>query len=308
MTSDAVEGSRTQGPARRKFDILLISPVRDEERTVETTIACMRAQTVTPRLWVLVDDGSSDQTLEILERAASEVPWIRVVHRADRGSRKLGAGVIDAFYAGLDVADAPYDVIGKVDGDLWFSPRYLEILLGRFGDDAKLAAASGKLFRQTASGLVEEFMVDGMVAGAFQFYRREVFEEIGGFVRGVMWDGIAFHRTRLAEYRTESFHDSELRLVELRPMGASDRSVLRGRLRWGAGQWFMGSALPYVVASGLFRMIERPYVIGGLLIIAGYLMGAARGAPRYEDAEFRRGLRRWQYSRLGGLLRGRGIR
>jgi hypothetical protein len=85
-------------------------------------------------------------------------------------------------------------------------------------------------------------------------------------------------------------------------MGSSDRSVYRGRLRWGRGQWFMGSAWPYVLASGLFRMTERPYGVGGALIIAGYLQAALAGEERYPDPEFRRQLRGWQYARLGRML------
>ena len=288
--------------------IVLVSPVRDEKDSVERTIQCMKAQTVRPRLWVLVDDGSTDATPRLLERAADEAPWIRVVRRADRGRREVGGGVIDAFYAGLDAVDIPYDFIGKVDGDLEFSPRYLENIMRHFEEDPNLGAASGKLFRQGGGGMVEEFMIDGMVAGAFQLYRRAVFDEIGGFVHEVMWDGIAFHRARMAGHRTASFPDPELRLIELRPMGASDQSVLRGRLRWGRGQWFMGSAFSYVIASGIFRMRERPYVIGGLLIILGYVVSALRRASRYEDAEFRTELRRWQHRRLVGLARGQGVR
>jgi hypothetical protein len=123
-----------------------------------------------------------------------------------------------------------------------------------------------------------------------------------------MWDGIDFHRARMAGYRTASLDDPELRIVHLRLMGSSDRSVHSGRLRWGRGQWFMGSSFPYMLASGLFRMRERPYGVGGLLIIAGYLRAAIRRETRYEDLEFRRDLRRWQRRRLLGLLRGRGPR
>ena len=102
--------------------------------------------------------------------------------------------------------------------------------------------------------------------------------------------------------------DPELRIAHLRLMGSSDRGIYRGRLRWGRGQWFMGSAFPYVVASGLFRMREKPYGLGGLLIIAGYLGAALRGRPRYGDRTFRRELQRWQYARLRGLARGAGAR
>jgi len=185
---------------------------------------------------------------------------------------------------------------------------YIERILARFEEDPGLGAASGKIFLRNGDRLVEEFIIDGMVAGAFQIYRRSVFEEIGGYVPQVMWDGIAFHRTRMAGYRTESFHDPELRLVELRPMGASDRSVYHGRLRHGRGQWFMGSSFPYVVASGIFRMRERPYVIGGLLMVVGYVAAAVSREPRYEDPVFCSRLRRWQWARIGDVLTRRRVR
>ena len=208
---------------------------------------------------------------------------------------------------GVSYIDFPENV-AKMDVDLEFSPRYLERILGYFDADPKLAAASGKVFRPEGDGLVEEFMIDEMVAGQFKLYRRDAFERIGGFVREVMWDGIDFHRARMAGYRTASLSDPELRIVHLRLMGSSDKSVYRGRLRWGRGQWFMGSSLSYVVASGVFRMREKPWVVGGLLIIAGYLGAALRRSPRYGDPEFRRELHRWQRGRLLGLFAGRGAR
>jgi poly-beta-1,6-N-acetyl-D-glucosamine synthase len=288
--------------------VVIVSPCRDEARTLERTIACMESQTHPPLRWVVVDDGSTDATPRMLDAARSRIPWLRVVQRADRGFRKVGGGVIDAFYDGLASVDVDYDFVAKMDVDLEFSPRYLERILGYFERDPRLAAASGKVFRPEGSGLVEEFMIDEMVAGQFKLYRRDAFERIGGFVREVMWDGIDFHRARMAGYRTASLPDPELRIVHLRLMGSSDRSVYRGRLRWGRGQWFMGSSLPYVLASGLFRMREKPYVLGGLLIVAGFLGASIRREPRYQDLEFRRDLRKWQRERLLGVLRGRGPR
>jgi biofilm PGA synthesis N-glycosyltransferase PgaC len=91
-------------------------------------------------------------------------------------------------------------------------------------------------------------------------------------------------------------------------MGSSDGNVYRGRLRWGRGQWFMGSAFPYILASGLFRAKEKPYLVGGALIVLGYLLAGIKGDPRYDDPVFRKGLRKWQYDRLLGLMRGRGVR
>lgn len=288
--------------------IVVVSPTRNEEATLPRTVASMEAQTLRPLRWILVDDGSTDRTPDLMREAAARLPWVRVVTRPDRGFRKLGGGVIEAFDAGRATIDVEHDFIAKLDVDMEFEPTYFERILAKFAADPRLAAASGKVFRREDGRLIEEFIIDEMVAGQFKLYRREIFERIGGFVREVMWDGIDIHRVRMAGFRTQSFADPELRLIHLRVMGSTDRSVYRGRLRWGRGQWFMGSSFPYVVASGLFRMRERPYVVGGLLIIAGYLGGLLRRAPRYGEPEFRRELRRWQHARLRRLFGAGGVR
>jgi hypothetical protein len=243
-----------------------------------------------------------------LREAQRRIPWLRVVRREDRGFRKLGGGVIDAFNDGLARVELEHDFVAKMDVDLEFSSRYFEKIMAYFDADPKLAAASGKVFRPEGDTLVEEFMIDEMVAGQFKLYRRPCFAAIGGFVREVMWDGIDFHRARMAGYRTASLADPELRIIHLRLMGSSDKSVYRGRLRWGRGQWFMGTSPLYAIASGLFRTREKPYVIGGLAIIAGYLGAALARAPRYNDPEFRRSLHRWQHRRLLKVILGRGPR
>jgi glycosyltransferase involved in cell wall biosynthesis len=290
--------------------VVIVSPCRDEERTLARTIEAMKRQTLHPLLWIIVDDGSTDQTPEILREAKRELPWLRVVERRDRGKRVLGGGVIDAFYDGMAAIPEglAYEFVAKMDVDLEFSPRYIERLLEIFAEDPNLAAASGKVFREEGGDRVEEFMIDEMVAGQFKFYRSTAFEKIGGFVREVMWDGIDFHRARMEGYATLSIADPELDITHLRLMGSSDQNVFTGRLRWGRGQWFMGSSLTYVLASGLFRMHEKPYLLGGLLIVAGYLGAALRREPRYDDPAFREDLRQWQSQRLFRVIREGSIR
>jgi glycosyltransferase involved in cell wall biosynthesis len=288
--------------------IAIISPVRDEARLLPKTIESLAAQTVHPTRWVIVDDGSKDKTFELAQAAAAQHPWIRVVRNTDRGKRVLGAGVIQAFNAGCATLDFVPDFIGKLDGDMSFGPRYLETLLGLFDADPRLGAASGKVFRPEGAGAVEEFMIDEMVAGQFKFYRQTCFSQIGGFVEAVMWDGIDFHRARQMGWRTRSDAHPELRLLHHRLMGSSDKNVLRGRVRWGNGQWFMGSSLSYIVASAAFRMLEKPVGIGGLCILWGYLLGMFRREPRFEAPGFRDELQRWQRARLANLVRRRQVR
>jgi hypothetical protein len=140
-----------------------------------------------------------------------------------------------------------------------------------------------------------------MVAGQFKLYKREAFDDIGGFTQTILWDGIDIHRCRMKGYRTLSFHHRDARLIHHRLMGSSDANVFVGRVRLGRGIWFMGYHPLYAVASALFRMHERPYVIGGLIIIGSYFWAALRRDPRFDDEDFIRNLRRWQLKQLRRL-------
>lgn len=279
---------------------VLIMPCRDEETYLQQTLDCIAGQTVAPTELVIVDDGSSDRTGEIADAAAAAHPWIQVIHRDNRGERKVGGGVIEAFYTGyyaLRVSDFAY--LCKIDADVTFAEDYFEQILERMEADPCLGAASGKVFNPEGGKLYEERMVDEMVSGQVRFFRRACWEQIGGFVPEVMWDGIDFHRARMFGWTTRSFRDPELRILHHRLMGSSHRNVFHGRMRWGGGQWFMGTHPLYILASGVYRMFERPYVLGGLFIVVGYFVAMLQGKRRYDDAAFRKHLHAWQLKRLG---------
>lgn len=284
----------------QKRRYIIISPVRNEEKYLPRTIESMINQTVQATEYILVDDGSSDRTAEIIKKEAEKHPWIRYVKRPDRGERKVGPGVIEAFYDGYkEIRSTDYDYVGKMDGDLSFGPKYFETLFEKFESDLYLGAASGKLFLDLDDGkLIEERHADEMVVGGMQFYRRKCFEDVDGFVRQVMWDGIVYHRSRMAGWRTWSFRDPDLMIHDHRLMGSSYKSVYHGRIRWGWGQYFMGTHPLYILAIGVYRMLERPFIIGGLLIVAGYLKGWVTRAPRYEYPGFRKSLHAWQFERM----------
>jgi len=220
--------------------LLVISPVKDEAAFLPTTIASLVAQTKRPDLWVIVDDGSSDDTGKIAEAAAAEHDWIRVLRRQAGTQRRVGPGVIEAFYAGLDsVPDwKSYDFICKTDGDLEFQPRYFEILLDRFARSPRLGSASGKVFTPNEKGVFEEERIGpGFSFGCAKLYRRTCFEEIGGFVRQVMWDGIDCHRSRMLNWDVVSYDDPELAIKHFRRMGSSFQRIYHGRRGWGRGQY-----------------------------------------------------------------------
>jgi len=286
-------------PSKRVVPLAIVSPVRDEAEYVRSTLDAMVAQTVQPQEWLFVDDGSTDDTRAIIETYAAKHPWIRVISRDDRGFRQLGSGVIAAFdYGRARLARQDYQYIAKLDGDMSFTPRYLEVMIGRLESEPKLAAVSGKVFRPESGGFVEEYIIDEMVAGQFKLYKRVAFEAIGGFTQTILWDGIDIHRCRMKGYTTLSLHHPDAKLIHHRLMGSSDSNVFKGRVRLGRGIWFMGYHPLYAIASGLFRMHEKPYVIGGLIIIGSYFYAAVRREPRFDDPGFIRELQAWQLQQL----------
>jgi hypothetical protein len=131
-----------------------------------------------------------------------------------------------------------------------------------------------------------------------KFYRKACFDQIGGFVRQVMWDGIDCHKCRQLGWIACSWDDMELRFAHLRPMGSSELGIWTGRKRHGFGQYFMGTGFVYLTASALYRMAHRPYITGGLAIWWGYFLSMLARKPRYEDIRFRRFLRRYQWDCL----------
>ena len=259
-------------------------------RTLDSVVS----QSVTPALWVIVDDGSTDETPAILAEYADEHDWIRVVSKPDRGHRAVGPGVIEAFYAGLETISEDHTYICKLDLDLDLPPRYFEILIARMEEDPRIGTCSGKPYVRRGDALVSERRGDEMSVGMTKFYRKSCFDAIGGFVREVMWDAIDCHKARMLGWRAVSWDDPELRFEHLRPMGSSQTSIYTGRRRHGFGQYFMGSDPIYFTATAVFRSLEPPYVLGGLAMMQGYVGAWLKGTKRLDDPELRAFIRDYQ--------------
>jgi biofilm PGA synthesis N-glycosyltransferase PgaC len=288
--------------SNRKY--VLISPCRDEAEYMRRTLESVLAQSILPALWVVVDDGSTDDTSAILESYRSRMPYLKVVRRADRGGRNVGPGVIEAFYTGLEtVALEEFDYLCKLDLDLDLPPRYFELLMERMDSNSRLGTTSGKPYFIAPGNakLVAEVCGGEMSVGMTKFYRVQCFREIGGFVRQVMWDGIDCHRCRMLGWVAESVDEEALRFIHLRPMGSSQKGIWTGRVRSGYGQYFMGTAPAYFLACTIFRLPKHPILVGSIAMLWGYASSALRGVARYDDLEFRKFLRRYQYAclRLG---------
>jgi glycosyltransferase involved in cell wall biosynthesis len=286
---------------------VVITPARDEEVTIEGTIRSMLAQTIAPRRWLIVDDGSTDGTREIVRSWLARCAWLELVERSDRGFRALGGGVVEAFEAGLAlVRNEAFDFVVKLDADLSFQPDYFESLLRRFDADPALGMASGKTFLLRDGRKTLEWCHDEHVRGPAKMYSRECFEAIGGLrpVRG--WDMIDETTAQMRGFATRSF--LELELIHHRPIDARQPSVLRSRFEMGRLYHHLGYHWLYHLVRCLRSALQDyPRVVGGVLLWGGYLR-AAIGREAKCDADYvayvrKRQLERFRLSHLSGYLR-----
>lgn len=283
-------------PTRR---YCLITPCRDEAEFAHVTLASIDAQTVRPALWVIVDDGSTDATPQLLADFAATRDWVKIVRREDRGARKVGPGVIDAFYAGYETIDPDdFDYVCKLDLDLELPAVYFQRMIEKMEASPRLATVSGKPYMPFHGRLVSELCGDENSVGMIKFYRVTAFKQIGGFVRQVMWDGIDGHRCRMIGWQARSEDDADTRFVHLRPMGSSQTSWWTGRCRHGFGQYFMGTGFAYMLASCFFRIAHPPVLVGSVAMLWGWVRSAWRKVDRYDDPAFRQFLRSYQHACL----------
>lgn len=279
---------------------VVISPGRNEADYMRRTLDSMVAQEECPALWVIVDDGSTDDSPAILAEYTEQYDWIRVVSREDRGRRAVGPGVIEAFYAGLETVDLDdYTYLCKLDLDLDLPPRYFAGLMDRMEANPRVGTCSGKTWYLGPNGEhISEGIGDEMSIGASKFMRVSCFQQIGGFVREVMWDGIDCHKARQLGWIAVSWNDEELQFEHLRPMGSSQQNIHAGRRRHGFGQYYMGTHPLFLIASAINKMRQPPYVTGSLSMLQGYFSSWMRRDPQQSDADLIPFIRAYQLRAL----------
>src|SRR5437773_6023914 len=212
---------------------VLITPARNDEAFIEKTLASMAAQTVLPQRWLIVDDGSTDRTAEIVENHAQRFAWIELVRRPQRQDRSF-AGKAHAFNMGLErVRCLEFDVIGNLDADISFDSDYFEFLLGKFAEHPRLGVAGTPMREANHDALKDTFYHFRDVFGACQLFRRECFEQVGGYTP-IKWGGIewiAVRTARLKGWETRSFADKLF--FQHRPMGVTEGNVWKHDLTKG---------------------------------------------------------------------------
>ena len=245
-----------------------------------------------------VDDGSTDETRDILESAARIHPWITLVTRPDRGFRKSGGGVVEAFDDGYRMLrDADWDFIGKLDGDLTFAPEYFAACLAQFAEDARLGIGGGTILVLENGQCRVDSAGDPPfhVRGATKIYRRACWDQISPLVRAPGWDTIDEVKANMHGWSTRSF--AGVCLVQQRATGAADGNC-RNWFKNGVANYVTGYHPIFMLGKCVKRVPAKPRVLSALALWIGFCSGYVRRLPQVDDARAVRYLRQQQVRRL----------
>lgn len=297
--------------------LLLISPVHNEEAYLERIAGAVERQTRPPDLWVVVDDGSTDRTAEILARLAERISFLKIVNASELPSRSpvkdrlATAAAPRTFNLGLNsVAWQSFTHIAKLDGDTELPPHYFERLLAEFERDPELGLAGGVYADPDPDGngdgwKVIRIPVEHHVPGTLKCYSLACLQAIGGIQERLGWDTIDETYARMRGYRTRAYPGLIAR--HHRPWGSAD-GTLRGRARHGQCAYIVHFTLPWVTLRAFKVAQTRPRGLSGLAFLYGYLRSAVTRVPRVDDPAFRRFVRRELRERVRGQLSQRAVR
>jgi hypothetical protein len=264
---------------------VLITPARNESSFIEQTVLAVIRQTIRPAKWVIVSDGSSDGTDDIVSRYTVKYPWIELIRMPERKERHFG-GKAMAFNTGRDhVRHIDYDVIGNLDADIIFDNDYFEFLLNKFANDDRLGVA-GTPFKEGNTQYDYRYSRREHVSGACQLFRRKCFETIGGYVplKGGGIDLIAVVTARMMGWKTETFTGKAC--LHLRPMGKAGPHFLKYTFKSGHGDYMLGVHPVWQFFRSIYQMSAKPMFLSGFLLLSGYFWGMITHPPKPVSEEF----------------------
>ncbi len=263
---------------------VLITPARNEAAFLEGTIQSVVSQAVLPQRWVIVSDGSTDGTDEIVQKYAAENPWIQLVRMPERKERHF-AGKVLAFNAGYaELAGVEYDVLASLDADITFDERYFEFLLDKLVENPRLGV-TGTPFVEGTRQYDYRFTSQEHVSGACQVFRRACFEEIGGYqpIRTGGIDLVAVVSARMKGWQTRSF--SEKVCFHHRKMGTANHNLISNAFHVGLTDYTHGGDFLWQVYRSFYQMSRPPILLNGICCLAGYLWAMVSREPKVVSAE-----------------------
>jgi biofilm PGA synthesis N-glycosyltransferase PgaC len=279
----------------------LITPARNEAEYIDLTIKSMIAQTHLPLKWIIVSDGSTDQTDEVVRKYVHEHKWIELVRMPERKERHF-AGKVHAFQTGYErLRNTKAEIIGNLDADVSFEPQHFEFLIGRMSENPKIGVA-GARFREGKFQYDYRFSNIENVWGGCQLFRRECYEEIGGYMplKGGCIDHVAVLSARLHGWQTRTF--TEKICIHHRQMGTAMQGSLKAKFKVGVKDYTVGNHPLWELARAAYQMKNRPILIGGLTLGLGYYWSLVRGAEVPLSPDLVAFVRKEQVDRLKRLF------
>ena len=274
---------------------IIISPVWNEEESIEKTIKSVISQRVKPVQWIIVNDGSTDRTEEIIRKWMKNYSFITLVNLEKGSPYSIGGKIVEAFQEGFKKIKEDYDFIVKLDSDLSFSPDFFERLLNKFQEEPKLGIASGITYIPSEKGLRIEDKRKSHAIGACKVYRKECFEEIGGLIPELGWDTVDLIRARMKGWLTSNY--KELKLIHYhRP--DSRGGILKRRIQEGKNSYKTGYHPLFTILRGLYHIKYKPYIIGGLLMTYGYFNSILRREKQIVTPAEKRFFQKEQWKNL----------
>lgn len=280
---------------------VLITPARNEESFIETTIRAVIQQSVLPKKWIIVNDGSTDRTEGIVRRYAQRFSWIELLQMPSHRDYNFSAKA-RCFNTGFDkLKELDFDIVANVDADVSFDEDYFAFLLEKFVQFPELGVAGTPMREANHDAVADGLFNETDVFGACQLFRRECLEEIGGYAPikgGIDW--VAVRMARMKGWKTRSF--LEKRFFHHRVMGATNCSVWRSFINYGAKDYFLGNHLLWETCRIAYQMTRKPFVLRGLLLLAGYAWAFLTRVDRPIPPELMRFHQREQLQRLKSAL------
>ena len=287
------------------LEYVLITPARNEAAFIEQTLQSVIAQTVLPKRWVIVSDGSTDGTDEIVRKYQEGREWLELVRLPERQERHFAAKV-QAFNAGYErVKDLSFEVIGNIDADVSFGEDFLAYLLKQFEAMPDLGVAGTHYIEGDFHSYRDSYINVHHVNGQCQLFRRACFEDIGGYVpiKGGGIDWVAVTTARMKGWKTYSF--GERIFYHHRKMGTAGSNELMSRFKYGKKDYFLGGHPLWQLFRGTFQMVKKPYLVGGLALLSGYFWCWVTRFERPISPELMQFHRKEQLDRLKELFFGR---
>ena len=274
---------------------VIISPVRNEENLITKTIQSVLSQTVKPLEWIIVNDGSTDSTKNIIEEYTKKFHWIKLINLDDRGYYYPGTGVVNVIKKGFErISENNWDYLVKLDCDISVEDNYFENIFNEFNNNPKLGIASGAIYLVNGNGKkeIKEKSQDDHPWGASKVYRRKCFEDINGWKAIPGWDLADLLAAQMKGWDTRCF--DQYKIFHYRKTGTRRSDITSGMFLLGRFHFRYGYGIFYTFMKSLYRLAEKPIIIGGVSIFLGYLYAFIIQEERLFEKDMRKFLRKKQ--------------